>query len=619
MKRLIGAFGWLMAGGVAFPSMVLGQSVEGAPAPGAEPQSSVEARVWVDRGEQPVLNRGDRVRVYYRTSADAFVSIFHIDTNGGVRLLYPSSPEVDPYVAGGRDYRLLFPRASQWYVDEDPGVGYYFIVASPEPFDFRDFSYSYQTGGWDLSFAGRTVYEDPFVAMDEYIARLIPDWEYADYALDYLEYHVGDRHEYPRFLCYDCHGFSPYSTWNPYLSACSSFSVVAYNDPWYYPVNRYQGGWVVWARPPIWGQPRYVFRDRRPGDPWGPIVTPRPSVGDRPGIPGDAVQRRSGAGIGSGGRVPLPPRPGQPGSIQRRSRPSASPSPLNRDPRSRSRPVLERRSGTSSGSGSSGGVVRRPDRSGGGTGVGPTRERLPGTGVEVIRGRPGSGSVSPPSSRDDSGVVRRPSGSSVPGTIRVPTPTGRERPTAVRGGGTSRVIPGSGSRVTPERSSSGRGTVIRRAPTSRSSGSVRAPTRARPSGGVSPSTRRSGTGAVRPAPRSGTGGAVRRAPRRTGGSSVQSPARSSGGVVRSPPRSRGGGVVRPQTRSRPGGSVRPVPRRSGSGGAVRRAPVRNRSGGSVRSAPSRAGGAGSVRRAPARSGGRGGAARARPRGGGLLL
>lgn len=598
MKRTVRVLGLAVAGLWTVPTMVSAQGVQEPPVP----ESSVEARIWVDRGEDPVLRRGDRVRVYYRTSADAFISIFHIDTNGGVRLLYPSSPEVDPYVAGGRDYRLLFPRASQWYVDEDPGIGYYFIVASPDPLDFRDFRFSYGTGGWDLSFAGRTVYEDPFVAMDEYIARLIPDWEVADYALDYLEYHVGDRHDYPRFLCYDCHGFTPYSTWNPYLSACSSFTVVTYNDPWYYPVNRYQGGWVVWARPPVVGQPRYVFRGRRPGDPWGPVVEARPSIGDRPGIPGDAVQRRSGAGIGSGGRVPLPGRPGSPGTVERRSRPSAS--PLNRDPRSGGRPVLERRSGSGSPSTpGSGGVVRRPDGTGGGAAAGPTRTTPRGSGVEVIRGRPGTGSVVPPSTREGGEAVRRPAGPTVPGTVRIPTPSSRERPTAVRSGGNPTSGAGARTRATPGSAASQGGTVIRRAPTSRSSGGVRAPTRSRPSGGAQPSTTRSraGSGGVRVAPRSGSGGRVQPAPRRPPGGSVRAPARSSGGAVRTPPRSGGGGVVRPSAPSRSGGSVRTAPPRSRPGGNVRRAPVRPGGGASARPAPSRSGSSG------------GGATRARPR------
>ena len=36
-----------------------------------DPVDSLETRVWLDRGDDPVVQRGDDVRVYYRTSADA--------------------------------------------------------------------------------------------------------------------------------------------------------------------------------------------------------------------------------------------------------------------------------------------------------------------------------------------------------------------------------------------------------------------------------------------------------------------------------------------------------------------------------------------------------------------
>ncbi len=135
----------------------------------------LEARVWLDRGADPVLQRGERARIYYRVSEDAFVSIFHIDTNGNVRMVFPSSPQENHYARAGRDYRVLFPASSYWYVEDDLGVGYFFIVASPQPFDFRDFGYSHFTGGWDLAGVGRQVYGDPYVAMDDYVASLIPD------------------------------------------------------------------------------------------------------------------------------------------------------------------------------------------------------------------------------------------------------------------------------------------------------------------------------------------------------------------------------------------------------------------------------------------------------------
>ncbi len=564
--------------------------------PASAQEQSVEARIWLDRGNEAVLNRGDRVRVYYRTSADAFVAVFHVDTNGGVQLLYPSSPEVDPYVPGGRDYRLLFPRSSQWYVDEDPGMGYFFIVASPEPMDFRDFRYSYQSGGWDLSFVGRTVYDDPYVAMDEYIARLIPDWEYADYALDFLEYNVGERHDYPRFVCYDCHGFTPYSTWNPYLSACTSFRIVVYNDPWYYPVNRYRGTRVVWVRPPLPGQPRYVFRERRPGEPSVPITLPRPSVGDRPGIPGDAVQRRSGAGIGSGGQPGIGgrtgPVPRRPGTLDAGSRPTGTSAPSTRTG-GPSRPVLERRTGTGSGSG---GRATPPVRSRptGGVTSPPRTSTSGGSGVEQVRGRPGA-------SGGTTGSVRRPSEGVGPGTIRVVPRSGSVRPSA----------PGSAT------------------PTGRP-GATSPTTRPGTSGSARPSTRGGSSGAVRPPVRSGGGTVIRRAPTprggatarptggarptgstarptsgaRSSGASARPPARSgsSGATVRPPPRSGSSGSVRPgssgSVRTRSSGSVRP-PARSGSSSAVRTPAVR----------PRGSSGSGSAGSRPAR-------VRPKPRGGG---
>ena len=116
---------------------------------------------------------------------------------------------------GGRDYRLLFPQTPVWVIDEDPGVGYFFMVASPEPLDFSAFPFDAELG-WDLSGVGEVVYEDPYVAIDDYVAAIVPNWEQVPYALDFITYNVGDTYSYPRFLCYDCHESRPYSSWNPY-------------------------------------------------------------------------------------------------------------------------------------------------------------------------------------------------------------------------------------------------------------------------------------------------------------------------------------------------------------------------------------------------------------------
>ena len=55
----------------------------------------LETRVWLDRGDEPVLRRGETVRIYYRTSEDAYSAIFRIDTvevciSGKSRIRIPS-------------------------------------------------------------------------------------------------------------------------------------------------------------------------------------------------------------------------------------------------------------------------------------------------------------------------------------------------------------------------------------------------------------------------------------------------------------------------------------------------------------------------------------------------
>ena len=321
-------------------------------APHVQAQQVQEPRISLDRGVDPVLEAGDRVRIYYRTNADAYVAILQIDTDGTTRMLYPRSPTENHYARADRDYRLLFPRSAYWNVDDRPGVGYFFVVTSPIPFDLSEFGYSYYDGGWDLSAVGSTVYSDPYVAMDDYVARLVPDWEYVDYGLDFLSYNVGSAHEFPRFLCYQCHGFRPYSTWNPYRYACVDFRVVVYDDPYFYPSYRYRTNRVVMVGPRSPTSPRFGFKERAAGDPGTPVTVVRQGRSDDP--PPLADRPRTGPRTGRA-RVASPPVVPPPTTIRRRTpsgRDEASrvrtggergtPPPADdREPR---RPTLERRS-----------------------------------------------------------------------------------------------------------------------------------------------------------------------------------------------------------------------------------------------------------------------------------
>ncbi len=503
---------WLVPGAL----LLLG--VGRAAAQDSYPEDSLGARIWLDRGDDAVLNRGDRVRIYYRTSADAYVAIFHIDTDGSVQLLYPQAPDIDHFTQGNKDYQLLFSRSAFWYVDEYPGTGYYFIVASQEPFDFANFTYSSYERGWDLSRVGRTVYRDPYLAMDDYVAQLIPDWKTAPYALDFLTYYVGEEEPYPRFLCYSCHEFRSYTEWNPYAYACSTFRVVIWDDPYFSPAYRYNGARVVFSRA-VPGRARFEFKERAAGEAWSPIVRRRSAPTRHPVQFSEPV---------------VAPRPTVRQPATRRSTPGSVIGPLRRE--------------STPGQGQSG-AGRQPER--GAT----SREGRPSTIIRppTTQGRaePQRGQavpVNPGTARGDRPVLERRPGT---GTTTPTRPSDRAKPTERRGG------------------SSGGATITRPG----GSGDVR--TVPRRGGGGSTSSARPSTQPNRPVvggSRTRGGGASAQPPTRGSGGSVTRPSTRGRATVQPPTRRSGGSGGRPAaaTRSRSSGSAgsaRPrrvvVPRRGG--------------------------------------------------------
>ena len=270
-------------------------------------QAVLAAQIWFDRGVDPVLERGDRVRVYYRSTVTAFAAIFQVDTDGTVRLVYPRSPSENHFARANREYSLLFPRSPYWNVGDRPGLGYFFIATSPVPFDFSDFRYSSHYGGWDLSAVGTSLYEDLYVAMDDYVERLLPDWEDASYGLDFVSYSVGAPHEYPRFLCYDCHGFKPFNIWDPYRYTCTNFRVVVYDDPYFYPSRRYRGEQVVLVGRTVPTGPRYGFKERGRGEQGTLLVVRVPAAVWDPDR--GAIDRLRGRTVPRGGAAARPSGP----------------------------------------------------------------------------------------------------------------------------------------------------------------------------------------------------------------------------------------------------------------------------------------------------------------------
>jgi hypothetical protein len=227
--------------------------------PPAHAAAAARVSIWTDRDDP--YARGEPADVYLSVVEPSYVAVFRVDTDGRIRVLFPREPWTDTYVREERELQVTGPRGGRSFlVDDDPGVGYLFALASTEPLDFR-----YITRGdyWDYRLIdGGRIQGDPYVRLTDLAARLVPE---GDYDYDISPYYVDRRYDYPRFVCYDCHAYASYREWDPYQSACTRYRVVIRDDPEYYPY-RYGGRNVVADRPAHPG-PRFVFRDADPRRP----------------------------------------------------------------------------------------------------------------------------------------------------------------------------------------------------------------------------------------------------------------------------------------------------------------------------------------------------------------
>ena len=185
-----------------------------------------------------MLRPGDGAGVLVRTTVVEYVAVLHIDTNGDVEFLYPSSPNDDGYLRGGRTYAV--PSRASGYLSTQGGygIGYVFAVSSTEPLDLGRFRDSwYRSTHWDRN---RNVYGDPFHAMERFERDLVPDWDYGYHDSDYYSYHVGRRYTYPRYACYEDYGswyYSRATSWN----SCDRVRVLLVRVPYYYDTRSYRG------------------------------------------------------------------------------------------------------------------------------------------------------------------------------------------------------------------------------------------------------------------------------------------------------------------------------------------------------------------------------------------
>jgi hypothetical protein len=298
--------------------------------PPAHASGAGRVSIWTDRDDP--YTRGEIADVYLNVDQPSYVAVFRVDTDGRIRVLFPREPRTDTHVREERKLQGRDARGGQSFlVDDDPGVGYLFALASSEPLDFRSIA---RGDSWDYRLIdGGRIQGDPYVRLTDLAARLVPE---GDYDYDIAPYYVDRRYDYPRFVCYDCHAYASYREWDPYQSACTRYRIVIRDDPEYYPY-RYGGRKVVADRP-AHPDPRFVFRD---ADPRRPAVSHAEPEWRR--IPGVGDPGRTSNDVGGRGAVPVP----RAQSLRRRDRaiaPEPAPTRPTSVPQSTGEPELRRRS-----------------------------------------------------------------------------------------------------------------------------------------------------------------------------------------------------------------------------------------------------------------------------------
>lgn len=237
--------------------------------------------LWADPTEPLRLNQ--QVRVHFRSQYNAYVTVFRIDTDGRVAVLFPGTPWRNNWVRADAVNEVRpGPERYSFLVDEYPGQGFLFAVASPTSFSYTDYIDGEE---WiDGSFArdGR-IEGDPYEALTELIDAILPDPS-AEFDYDVLPYDVGERHDYPRFLCYDCHAHAAYPVWNPYEDTCARVRVVISDDPYYYPARVTRSMRVVFTSPRRL-TPRFLVEYRNSRDAYITKTNRRPATDRDPRRP----------------------------------------------------------------------------------------------------------------------------------------------------------------------------------------------------------------------------------------------------------------------------------------------------------------------------------------------
>lgn len=154
-------------------------------APARQPAQDAGIRVWLSSDGDYLF--GDRARVFVETSADGYVVVLHVDTDGRVRPLFPVDPGADHYLRGHRKLEVKGRGDREAFVVADTMARGAVIAAyAPSAFGFAAFT---RNGHWDYrSLVDTAAGSDPEAYVLDVLRRMQPSERFV---YDVAPYTVG--------------------------------------------------------------------------------------------------------------------------------------------------------------------------------------------------------------------------------------------------------------------------------------------------------------------------------------------------------------------------------------------------------------------------------------------
>lgn len=243
---------------LALASGVQAQNAAPAVEAGNWADQTLRVSLWLNKNADEVYRRGEPLNVTFQTNDDAYAVVYHIDVEGRVSVLWPTSRFNDGFVFGGHQYRLPARGGERMRAGDREGQGFFHTVVSQYPFDLRDleldFHHEEEAVAHDFYVAG-----DPYLAMNEVNFAVTGLEDPSEYAIsNFVDYYVHRVVDHPRYMCFQCHDGS--EGYEPYRDHCPITIEADYTwvDQW----------WDEWGYFPPYVMPVYVYVDPWTHDYW---------------------------------------------------------------------------------------------------------------------------------------------------------------------------------------------------------------------------------------------------------------------------------------------------------------------------------------------------------------